>query len=288
MAVLVNFVMFGRLAVAATYDESVLGDLSSDPASPTPFTLALGTNSILGTVGSGAGADSFDAVSITVPAEMSLVAFVNSVYFGSDNQDFIGFHSGASFAGSPFTSSNYMGLAHFGTSATNAGVGNPPGAPTSTVGLDLLPVMNSEGLAVGASGFASPLGPGTYTFVIGELTVDQNEFPTYRFDVSVVPEPPRPVAGGHGSCMHRPSRSPNSPPKKKSLGNATVSEMSDSIGASSYPSQHHLVGTFHVLFVRLAHFLGKQQRCDFDAAKRRSTALDKKSAVSARYDLQTP
>jgi len=55
--------------------------------------------------------------------------------------------------------------------------------------LDLLPVMNTAGLAVGASGFASPLGPGTYTFVIGELTLDLNEFPTYRFDVSVVPEP---------------------------------------------------------------------------------------------------
>ena len=120
---------------------------------------------------------------------MALVAFTNSVYFGSANQDFIGFHSGASFAGSPFTSSNYMGLAHFGTSAANAGVGNPPGSPTSTVGLDLLPVMNSNGLAVGASGFASPLGPGTYTFVIGEQTAELNAFPTYRFDVSVVPEP---------------------------------------------------------------------------------------------------
>jgi hypothetical protein len=55
--------------------------------------------------------------------------------------------------------------------------------------VDLLPVMNSEGLAVGASGFTSPLGPGTYTFVIGVQTAELDAFPTYQFDVMVVPEP---------------------------------------------------------------------------------------------------
>jgi hypothetical protein len=178
-----------RTAESATYNESVNGDLSNDPASPTSFTLSLGTNSIFGSVGSGAGTDSLDAISITVPAGMALTGFTNSAYSGSSNQDFVGFHSGASFTGSPFVGGSYMGLAHFGTTATNVGVGNPPGSPTSTVGLDLLPVMNSQGLAVGASGFTSPLGPGTYTFLIGEQVVELYSFPTYQFDVSVVPEP---------------------------------------------------------------------------------------------------
>ena len=188
IALLAGLTLMATPVAAATYDESVSGDLPNDPTSPTPFTLSLGTNSILGTVGSGSGADDLDAISITVPTGMQLTNFTNSVYLGSDGQDFIGFHAGASFAGSVFVSSNYMGLAHFGTTAVNVGVGSPPGSPTSTVGMDLLPVMNSEGLAVGASGFTSPLGPGTYTFVIGDLAANIDGFPTYQFDVTVVPE----------------------------------------------------------------------------------------------------
>ena len=187
IALLACLALLARPAAAVTYDESVSGDLSNDPTLPTPFTLSLGTNSILGTVGSGSGTDSLDVLSITVPAGMELTGFTNSVYFGANEQDFVGFHAGATFAGSAFVDSNYMGLAHFGTTARNAGVGNPPGSPTSTVGVDLLPVMNSEGLAAGASGFTSPLGPGAYTFLIGELTA-ADDFPTYRFDVKVAPE----------------------------------------------------------------------------------------------------
>ena len=188
-ALMVSLALMATPAAAATYDESVSGDLPDDPTLPVPLMLSLGTNSIFGTIGSGAGADKLDAISLTVPAGMELTAFTNSIYFGSDDQDFVGFHSGASFAGSAFVSSNYMGLAHFGTAAANAGVGSPPGSPTSTVGMDLLTVMNSEGLAVGASGFTSPLGPGTYTFVIGEVVANLDRFPTYQFDVMVVPEP---------------------------------------------------------------------------------------------------
>lgn len=195
-----------RLAAAATYNETVDGDLANDPTNPTSFMLSLGTNSIFASVGSGAGTDSLDAIAITVPAGMALTGFKNTAYFGSLNQDFVGFHAGTSFAGSPFMNSDYMGLAHFGTSATNAGVGNPPGSPTSTVGLDLLPVMNSQGLAVGASGFTSPLGPGTYTFLIGEQTAELDAFPRYQFDVSVVPEPTGFVLlglGGFGLLLRR-------------------------------------------------------------------------------------
>lgn len=188
IALTVGFSFTVMSAAAATYDESVSGDLPNDATAPTPLTLSLGTNSILGTVGSWAGTDNLDAIALTVPAGMELTSFTNSVYSGSANQDFIGFQSGTSFVGSPLVISNYVGLAHFGTSARNAGVGSPPGSPTSTVGLDLLPVMNTAGLAVGASGFTSPLGPGTYTFVIGVESAELEAFPTYQFDVTVVPE----------------------------------------------------------------------------------------------------
>src|SRR5262249_39614473 len=157
----------------------------NDPTAPQPLTLSTGTNSILGTIGSGAGADSLDSIALTVPAGTQMTAFINSVYFGSNTQDFIGFQPGASFVGSVFVNSNYAGLAHFGLSASNVGVGTPPGSPTSTVGLDLLPVLNAQGLAAGATGFTPPLGPGTYTFVIGPQTLSLEEFPTYEFDVTV-------------------------------------------------------------------------------------------------------
>src|SRR5262245_31544158 len=114
-ALLFCLALMTTTAGAATYNESVNSDLSNDATSPTPFTLSLGTNSIVGSVGSSAGTDSLDAIAITVPAGMALTGFTNSAYSGSSNQDFIGFHSGTSFAGSPFVGSNYMGLAHFGT-----------------------------------------------------------------------------------------------------------------------------------------------------------------------------
>jgi hypothetical protein len=188
-ALIATLAFLGTAASASTYDESVSGDLPNDPTTPHAMALSLGTNSILGTVGSGAGADSLDAIALTVPPGMTLAAFTNASYSGASAQDFIGFQPGSSFVGSIFVNSNYAGLAHFGLGATNVGVGTPPGTPTSTVGLDLLPVMNSEGLAVGASGFTIPPGPGTYTFVLGPLTPSLDEFPTYQFDVMVTPEP---------------------------------------------------------------------------------------------------
>ena len=182
-------VLVAGSAAAATYDESVSGDLSSNQAAPFALTLSQGSNSILGTIGSGGGTDSLDLITLTVPAGMQLTSLVNTVISGTDHQYFIGFQNGTTFVGSVNTSASYVGLAHFGTAATNTGIGSPPGTPTSTAGLDLLPVMNSTGVAAGASGFTPPLGPGSYTFAIGQLQADLQEFATYQFDINVVPEP---------------------------------------------------------------------------------------------------
>jgi hypothetical protein len=176
-------------AMAANFDESVSGDLSGNQAAPSALALTPGANSIIGTVGGAAGGDTLDIVTLTVPAGFQLTSYVNAVAAGTQHQYLLGFQVGTPFVGSTTLAGSYVGLAHFGTAASNAGLGNPSGSATSTVGVDLLPVMNTEGLAVGASGFTPPLGAGTYTFVIGELTADLSNFMTYRFDLNVAPEP---------------------------------------------------------------------------------------------------
>ncbi len=189
-AMIAALALFAAPGSAATYDESIRGDLPNNAAAPQPLPFTLSANPILGAIGSGAGADSLDAIALTVPPGMVLSGFVNVSYSGATAQDFIGFQPGASFVGSVFTNSNYAGLAHFGLTAVNTGVGTPPGSPTSTVGVDLLPLMNSTGVAIGATGFTIPLGPGTYTFVLGPQGLSESEFPTYQFNAIVtVPEP---------------------------------------------------------------------------------------------------
>src|SRR5437868_6287523 len=109
IAAIAGLALLARPTLAATYDESITGDLPDNPASPQTLTLTLGTNSILGSIGSGAGADALDAIAITVPAGMMLTAFTHSAYTSSIAQEFIGFQPGAAFSGSPGVNSNYAG-----------------------------------------------------------------------------------------------------------------------------------------------------------------------------------
>ena len=171
-------------ALAATYNEGVSGDLSNNQASPTPLSLTLGSNSIIGNV-NGSGGDSQDWIALTVPTGLEMTSYVNAVYSSTDSQGFTGFQVGASFVGSAFTAGSYAGYAHFGTGATNSGING--GAPTTTVGVDLLPLMANPSVAAGATGFTPPLGAGTYTFLIQQLGASTN----YEFDINVsaVPEP---------------------------------------------------------------------------------------------------
>ena len=113
-----------------------------------------------------------------------MTSYVNSKYGSTDPQGFTGFQFGSSFLGDEFTAGNYAGYAHFGTGATNPD-GTPP---SSTVGVDLLPLMADPSFAPGTTGFTPPLAAGTYTFLIQQ----GNPFTTsYQFDMTVrsVPEP---------------------------------------------------------------------------------------------------
>lgn len=176
-------------ALANSYNESISGDLSNVQASPTSFTLSAGANSIIGTVG---GSETQDWISIVVPAGLQMTSYVNADYSGNDAQGFTGFQFPA-LTGSVFSTSSYAGYAHFGTGATNPGVNS--NAPTTTVGVDLLTTPHylsdnaAGGTAAGATGYTSPLGPGTYEFLIQQTSTVNTV--SYEFDISTtaVPEP---------------------------------------------------------------------------------------------------
>ena len=190
VAVSLGLILVGS-ALAATYDDNAV-DLSNNQNAPTPFTLTLGANSIIGSVGgSNIGGSNQDWIAITVPAGLQMTSYVNAAYSGSDAQGFTGFTLGSTFPGSVGNTASYAGYAHFGTGATNPGVnGN---AATTTVGVDLLSALHymtdngAGGTAAGATGYTPPLGPGTYTFLIQQT--NPTAAISYEFDISVVPEP---------------------------------------------------------------------------------------------------
>jgi hypothetical protein len=148
------------------YKESVSGDLSDNKAAPTALVLKAGLNSISGTVAGFpefGGTDPQDWVSITIPTGFVMTSYVNAKFVSGDGQGFTGFQSGSSFSGDEFVEGSYAGYAHFGTAANNPD-SNP--VTSSTVGLNLLPLMANPSFAPGATGFTPPLGAGTYTFLI--------------------------------------------------------------------------------------------------------------------------
>jgi uncharacterized repeat protein (TIGR01451 family) len=181
-------VLEDRAVPSVLWDESVNGNLSNSQSTPTPLTAALGTNSVIGTVGGADGTQ--DWLTLHVPAGMRVDSLVLAAYSSTDAQGFTGVQSGTSFVGSPFTAGSYLGYAHFGTGATN---GTLP--PTNLVGADLLPIMGSSSTAPGAQGFTPPLAAGDYTFLIQQL----GAITTYQFDydTSAVPAPDLTIAKTH-------------------------------------------------------------------------------------------
>jgi PEP-CTERM motif len=173
-------------AKATIYDEAVSGDLSNDKGAPTALTLTPGSNSVIGTVNGfpPGGSDPQDWVSFTIPTGFVMTSYVNSKYGSTDDQGFTGFQLGSAFSGDEFTAGSYAGYAHFGTGATN------PLPPSSTVGVNLLPLMANPSFSVGATGFTRPLAAGTYTFLIQQGDPSTT---SYQFDMNVrsvsVPEP---------------------------------------------------------------------------------------------------
>ncbi|MFT3685795.1 MAG: hypothetical protein QM783_12870 [Phycisphaerales bacterium] len=171
--------MLAPAAFADGYNESISGDLSNSAAAPTPVTLTVGgTASIIGVVG---GAENQDWITFTVPAGAQLTSITLVSYASTDAQGFMGFQSGATFAGSPFAAGSYAGYAHFGTGAVNGAL-----PPTNLIGANMLPIMADPVLAAGATGFTSPLGPGTYSMLFQQLGAAGTQ---YQFDFTLTPTP---------------------------------------------------------------------------------------------------
>lgn len=167
-----------RAEGATLWDESANGDLSNNQSVPNAFTLAIGSNAVIGSLG---GTDHQDWIALTVPTGMQLSAVVLGAYSSTDLQGFTGVQAGTNFVGNPGTAAPYLGYAHFGTGAANGAL-----PATNLVGVDILPIMGNTTLAIGSQGFTPPLGSGTYTFLIQQTG---SAATSYEFDYNVIPEP---------------------------------------------------------------------------------------------------
>lgn len=178
LAILAVLLSVARAEAATLWDESANGDLSNNQSVPNAFTLAIGSNAIIGSLG---GTDHQDWIALTVPAGMQLGAVVLGAYNSTDLQGFTGVQAGTNFVGNPGTAAPYLGYAHFGTGAVNGAL-----PATNLVGVDILPIMGNTTLAIGSQGFTPPLGSGTYTFLIQQTG---SAATSYEFDYNVIPEP---------------------------------------------------------------------------------------------------
>jgi hypothetical protein len=143
-----------RSAALVIWDESSDGPLSTNAASPTSLTLALGTNSIISTIG-GPNRDYF---TFSLAPTQSLVEFRLSSYVSSDAVSWIALQDGAAWTAGDNTAL-MLAHQHFGT---------------ANLGDSLLGVSAN-----------TPLVAGAYTVRARQLGAATS----YQLDLTVVPEP---------------------------------------------------------------------------------------------------
>jgi hypothetical protein len=160
-----------NVAISASYDESILGDLSGTPATPTPWTLSAGANALIGTAG--ANTD-FDLVALEIPAghrldSITIVSYSNPDIFA---MSFFGLQAGSPWLdGLGFNIGGYslMGWAH---------------VQTHMAGFNLLAMIQEH---ANPPEFTIPLTAGVYTMLIED--VDTTISYSLLYNVSAVPEP---------------------------------------------------------------------------------------------------
>ncbi|HXV13293.1 MAG TPA: hypothetical protein VEC56_03720 [Candidatus Krumholzibacteria bacterium] len=141
-------------AVAANHDESINGDLSTDPGAPTLLALSVGGNTVIGTTGNPAGVVDRDYITFNIPAGHMLVGLTLHA-LAPDNIAFASFNAGTtSFVPSGATAGLFLAGIHIdgGDVATN-----------------LMPLFVSESLT-GNSLPTPDLGPGDYCFLIQQTS----------------------------------------------------------------------------------------------------------------------
>lgn len=161
----------GGANAVSVWDETVNGDLSSDPLTPTTINFAAGDNEISGSVQ--ASGDTRDYFTFTLLAGQQLVGIELLNYtdlntLGPGNRGFHAINAGAtSFIPGGGTAGNFLGGDHL--DATD---------------VDLLSNLAAATLA--GTGFSSPLGAGTYTYLVQQTGP---QLTGYEINFQVVPLP---------------------------------------------------------------------------------------------------
>lgn len=162
-------------AAAVIYDESGAGDLSNNGLTPTPISLGLGSNSVLGSIGHDqAGAIDRDYLTFTIGANQQLTALNLLAGTQTLGFSFIGLQAGnqVTLATNAATAAGLLGWTHY---------------DSGDVGTDILDDMSVA--ANGSSGFSTPLGPGTYSIWLQEISPGGSVPFGLEFLVAQVPEP---------------------------------------------------------------------------------------------------
>jgi hypothetical protein len=175
------FGLVSNSSAITVYNESISGDLSDNGLAPTSVTVAAGSNDIFGSTGrSAAGVVDRDYFTITVPGGLtlrSLIVLPGTTAAGGGSIAFISIQAGSQVTVpvAPADATGLLGFRHYGPLDINS---------------DILPAIGTAGN--GSTGFVPPLGAGSYSFWIQELST--GSFP-YGFNlvITAVPEP-APVA----------------------------------------------------------------------------------------------
>jgi hypothetical protein len=157
------------------WDEAVSGDFSGIGTSPTPVSLAPGSNLIRGTTGRIGGVVDRDYFSFTLPEGWqldTLTVLPGTTALGISELSFIAVQAGPQVTVNPTggSAAGLLGWKHFGE---------------NDIGQDILQIM---GFGPGASGFFGSLPAGSYAFWIQDTGTGTARY-NLDFGVSVVPEP---------------------------------------------------------------------------------------------------
>ncbi|MEO0972185.1 MAG: VPLPA-CTERM sorting domain-containing protein [Pseudomonadota bacterium] len=169
------FSVFATSALAVTYDESIDGDLATDPGTPTFIDFDAGSNLVSGSVA--APGDTRDFLTFTLEANERLVSIVLLDYTdldngGPGNRGFIALNEGATSGIPGETDADFfLGGIHL----------------DPNLGQDLLLSLATDSIT-GSDPFSVPLGAGSYSVVI-QQTGPQLTGYAVDFQVAVVPVP---------------------------------------------------------------------------------------------------
>ncbi len=164
-------------SAAATYSENISGDFSNLGLTPTPISLAFGNNIIEGWAGRVDGAIDRDYFTFTLASGQALDAIQLLTPTATLGFSFIGVQTGNQFTLDPGAAdaTGLLGWYHYSG---------------ADVGTDVLDNMGVS--AAGSTGFSGPLGPGTYSFWIQEISPGPRVRYRINFlvgDYVAVPEP---------------------------------------------------------------------------------------------------